>query len=329
MAEPRKTVQRSGRPVQKNSAVKSSLAEKAMALALKNSLAAEAEKQPEEVPAEPSYKKYNYAELKAKHEAVSGKSRKKKNKKEPEKTLRLALGDDVPFGYVEAYKSLRTNINFISSTESVKSIVVTSALPRESKSNVSVNLAVSLATEGKKVVLVDCDLRKPAIHSYLFMGRNVKGLTDVLSEKCTLTEAIGEIEDLGIYVLPAGAIPPNPSEMLAQEKMHKVIETLVEEFDFVIVDAPPISIVTDAAVLGKYVDGAVLVIRSKFASRDAISVAKRKLTDVDVKILGAVVTRFEAKKAAKSGYYSYGYGYDYGYKYGYGYGTPKKDEEKK
>ena len=94
-------------------------------------------------------------------------------------------------------------------------------------------------------------------------------------------------------------------------------------------DAPPISIVTDAAVLGKYVDGAVLAIRSKYASRDAILVAKKKLSDVDVKILGAVVTRFEAKKSAKSGYYSYGYGYDYGYKYGYGYGTPKKDEEKK
>ena len=276
-----------------------------------------------------SYKKYNYAQQKEKHEAVAGKSRKKKSKKEPEKILRLASGDDVAFGYVEAYKSLRTNINFISSTENVKSIVVTSALPRESKSNVSINLAVSLATEGKKVILLDCDLRKPAIHSYLYMGRNVRGLTDVLSGKCSLDEAIGEIEDLGIYVLPAGAIPPNPSEMLAQEKMQKVVDELKEKFDFVIVDAPPISIVTDAAVLGKYVDGAVLVVRSKFASRDAVELAKKKLMDVDVKILGAVITRFEAKKSAKSGYYSYGYGYDYGYKYGYGYGKPKDDEEKK
>lgn len=284
---------------------------------------------PEKKTEKTAYKKFNYAEAKARHEAVMGKAEKKRNKKDPEKILRLASGDDMPFGYVEAYKSLRTNINFISSTENVKSIVVTSALPRESKSNVSINLAVSLATEGKKVVLVDCDLRKPAIHSYLYMGRNVRGLTDVLSGKCSLEEAIGEIEDIGIYVLPAGAIPPNPSEMLAQEKMQKVIEKLKEKFDFVIVDAPPISIVTDAAVLGKYVDGAVLVIRSKYASRDAILVAKKKLSDVDVKILGAVVTRFEAKKSAKSGYYSYGYGYDYGYKYGYGYGTPKKDEEKK
>lgn len=276
-----------------------------------------------------SYKKYNYAQQKEKHEAVAGKSRKKKSKKEPEKVLRLASGDDVSFGYVEAYKSLRTNINFISSTENVKSIVVTSALPTESKSNVSINLAVSLATEGKRVILLDCDLRKPAIHSYLYMGRNVRGLTDVLSGKCSLDEAIGEIEDLGIYVLPAGAIPPNPSEMLAQEKMQKVVDELKEKFDFVIVDAPPISIVTDAAVLGKYVDGAVLVVRSKFASRDAVALAKKKLMDVDVKILGAVITRFEAKKSAKSGYYSYGYGYDYGYKYGYGYGKPKDDEEKK
>ncbi len=284
---------------------------------------------PEKKTEKAAYKKFNYAEAKARHEAVKGKAEKKRNKKDPEKILRLASGDDMPFGYVEAYKSLRTNINFISSTENVKSIVVTSALPRESKSNVSINLAVSLATEGKKVILVDCDLRKPAIHSYLYMGRNVRGLTDVLSGKCNLDEAIGEIEDIGIYVLPAGAIPPNPSEMLAQEKMQKVIENLKEKFDFVIVDAPPISIVTDAAVLGKYVDGAVLAIRSKYASRDAILVAKKKLSDVDVKILGAVVTRFEAKKSAKSGYYSYGYGYDYGYKYGYGYGTPKKDEEKK
>lgn len=271
-----------------------------------------------------SFKKYNYAQLKEKHENVSDKSR-KKSKKDSERHLRLAVGEDTSFTYVEAYKSLRTNINFISSTENVKSFVVTSALPRESKSNVSINLAVSLATEGKKVILLDCDLRKPAIHSYLCMGRNVRGLTDVLSGKNTLDEAIGEIEDLGIYVLPAGVIPPNPSEMLAQEKMQKVIEELKEKFDFVIVDAPPISIVTDAAVLGKYVDGAVLVVRSKFASRDAIAVAKKKLMDVDVKILGAVITRFEAKKSAKSGYYSYGYGYDYGYKYGYGYGYEKKE----
>ena len=243
-------------------------------------------------------------------------NRKKKKRKSEERILKLSLDKNVPFAYSEAYKSLRTNINFISATSDVKSIVFTSAIPQESKSNVAVNTAINMASEGKKVILIDCDLRKPVLHKYLHVGRNHQGLTDVLASRVKLDDCIVKFKDVKVHLLPAGTIPPNPSEMLSQERMKKLIDFLKEQYDFVILDAPPVSVVTDAAVLGHYVDGAILVVRSKFAPKETVQLAKKKLENVDIKILGVVLTRYNAKKSTKNSAYTYSYSYGYGYGYG-------------
>lgn len=240
------------------------------------------------------------------------KQKKKSNKQHEDRKLVLAVGKNVPFAYAEAYKSLRTNLNFIASTEDVKTIVVTSAIPKESKSNVAVNLAITLASEGKKVILVDCDLRKPALNHYLKMGRHRQGLTDVLVGNVSLSEAIVKFKDVKINVLAAGSVPPNPSELLSQSKMQDIIDILKANYDYVIMDAPPVSVVTDAAILSHYADGVILVVRSKFAPIESIQLAKHKLESVNARILGVVITRYNVKKSSKSSAYTYTYEYEYG-----------------
>ena len=190
----------------------------------------------------------------------------KKKKEGEHRTLQLITDKKMPFGYVEAYKSLRTNLDFMAGSMDVHTLVITSTVPEESKSNVAINLALTLAESGKKVALVDCDLRKPVLHRYLKAGHNVKGVSNVLSNQCTLDEALQELKEMNMTFLPAGTPPPNPSEMLSQPQMQAMVDTLRQKFDFVIFDAPPVSVVTDAAVIGRYVDGAMFVVRPRRCS---------------------------------------------------------------
>ena len=192
----------------------------------------------------------------------------KKNRKKQSSTRKLQIiSKTAPFQYVEAYKTLRTNLNFMAVSNQYQKIVVTSSIPGEGKSNVAINLCVSLAETGKKVLLIDCDLRKPVLHRYLKAGHNIKGVSNVLSNQCTLDEALQELKEMNLTFLPAGTPPPNPSEMLSQPQMQAMVDTLRQKFDFVILDAPPVSVVTDAAVIGRYVDGAMFVVRSDYARR--------------------------------------------------------------
>ena len=237
----------------------------------------------------------------------------KKKKEGEHRTLQLITDKEMPFGYVEAYKSLRTNLDFMAGSMDVHTLVITSTVP---KSNVAVNLALTLAESGKKVVLVDCDLRKPVLHRYLKAGHNVKGVSNVLSNQCTLDEALQELKEMNMTFLPAGTPPPNPSEMLSQPQMQAMVDALREKFDFVIVDAPPVSVVTDAAVIGRYVDGAIFAVRSDYAPADAVRGAVKKLQDAGVRVLGSVLTRYDMKKALKGSSYAYSYAYNYNYAYG-------------
>lgn len=224
-----------------------------------------------------------------------------------------------PFAYVEAYKTFRTNLDFVASASGARSIVVTSALPDESKSNSTLNLALTLAGSGHSVVVVECDMRKPSLRRYLKLERGKLGLSSLLSAGAVLEESIVAVPDMGISVIPAGTVPPNPSELLNQPRMRELIETLKQRFDYVLLDAPPVTVVTDAAIIGCMADGALLVIRSKYAPTQTVRLAKQRLETVGVKVLGAVVTRFDIKK---SGWRS---GYDYeGYEYGYGQSKNKK-----
>lgn len=237
----------------------------------------------------------------------------KKNQKQhrSSKDFMLASGSNVPFNYVESFKSLRTNLNFIAATEKLNTFILTSAIPGEGKSNTAINLAISLAEDGKSVVVVDCDLRKPSLNRYLKLGHNFKGVTDILTGNAVVEEALIQFEDLGIHVLVAGAVPPNPSEMLSSEPMDKLVEDLKNAFDYVILDTPPVSVVTDAAILGRYADGAVLCVRSNFAPKETVLLAKERLTAVGVRILGVVLTGFDTKNESKSSAYSYTYEYEY------------------
>ena len=231
----------------------------------------------------------------------------KKNKTDGEhRTLQLITDKGMPFGYVEAYKSLRTNLDFMAGSMDVHTLVITSTVPEESKSNVAVNLAMTMA---------DCDLRKPVLHRYLKAGHNVKGVSNVLSNQCTLDEALHELKEMNLTFLPAGTPPPNPSEMLSQPQMQAMVNTLREKFDVVIFDAPPVSVVTDAAVIGRYVDGAVFVVRSDYAPADAVRGAVKKLQDAGVRVLGSVLTCYDMKKALKGSSYAYSYAYNYNYAY--------------
>ena len=239
------------------------------------------------------------------------KTKRDKSKHRSSADFMIASGNDVPFNYVESFKSLRTNLNFIAATEKLNTFILTSAIPGEGKSNTAINLAITLAEDSKSVVVVDCDLRKPSLNRYLKLGRNFKGVTDILTGNATVEEALIQFEDLGIHVLTAGAVPPNPSEMLSAEPMQKLVADLKSAFDYVILDTPPVSVVTDAAILGRYADGALLCVRSDYAPKETVQLAKERLTAVGVRILGVVLTGFDAKNDHKSSAYSYTYEYEY------------------
>ena len=224
-------------------------------------------------------------------------------------------GKDTPFSYLEAFKTLRTNLSFLSSVSGVRTILITSALPDESKSTTAINLAVTLAQSGSRVALIECDLRKPVMRKYLKRELGQSGLAAYLAGLVGLEDCIVDLPDLGISVMGAGAVPPNPSELLNTPRMDGLIEILKQNYDFVLLDAPPVTVVTDAAVVGRLTDGAILVVRSKFAAARTVRLAKARLESVGIRILGGVLTRFDIRKSGWRGGYDYK-NYEYGYSHG-------------
>ena len=211
------------------------------------------------------------------------------------------VGSDAPFQFTEAYKSLRTNLEFLAATSDCKTILITSSVPGEGKSNVAVNLAI------------DCDMRKSTISRYLHIPRDHIGITNTITgkDRTQLANALVNFKDLGIVVLPVGTIPPNPSELLATKAMENTFEALKQVYDYIIVDTPPVSVVTDAAVLCKYVDGALLVVRPGVTTIEGAQLSKKNLEAVNARVLGVVMNGYDVKKAGKKDgyYYSYSYGY--------------------
>jgi len=218
----------------------------------------------------------------------------------------------------ESFRTLRTNLQFLDLGRADRSFVVTSSIESEGKSTTGANLAIALADSGARVLLVDADLRRPKIADYMAIDGTV-GLTDVLIGHAELQDVLQQWGRGKLFVLPAGRIPPNPSELLGSAKMSHLIAEFNRAFDVVIYDSPPLLPVTDAAVLAKNVGGAIVVVAAGRAHKNHLRAAISALDNVGAAISGIVVTMLPTK-----GPDAYGYG-RYGYGYGYGYGA---DEEK-
>ncbi|CEN76527.1 capsular exopolysaccharide family protein [[Clostridium] sordellii] len=222
----------------------------------------------------------------------------------------------------EAYRTIRTNIEFSNLDKEIKTIVVTSSKQNEGKSTVIANLAVSFAgMEDKKVLIIEGDLRNPTVHR-MFNLSNSHGITEILTGKKSFQECVYKTEVQGLEVITCGKIPPNPSEMLASKKMKAFIESLKDYYDYIFIDAPPIGIITDAGIVSTYTDGAMLIVGSKEVDIEMVKIAKSRLEKVNANILGLVLNKFEQS----NGSYSY---YNYYYEENSNHETHKKKKEKK
>ena len=224
--------------------------------------------------------------------------------KERRKEPAIAFGtDNSPIA--ESFRKVRTNLQFLSVDNPPRVIVVTSSLPSEGKSTTATNLALALAEAEHKVVLVDGDMRRPTVASYLGLVGTV-GFSTVLSGQTSLDEALQETNFPGLTVLVAGAAPPNPSELLGSMAAKRVLADLRARFDYVVVDSSPLLAVTDAAILAAGSDGVLVMARVGHIKRDQLVQAVRTLEDVDAPVLGVVLTMMPTR-----GIGSYNYNYSY------------------
>jgi len=203
----------------------------------------------------------------------------------------------------EQYRTIRTNILYSSVDEEIRSLMVTSSGPGEGKSTTTGNLAVVFAQQGKTVLLIDADLRKPTAH-YTFKLSNTTGLTSVLTNQQELMEAVNKMDEDNLYVLPSGPIPPNPSELLGSKAMKQFMERALEEFDLIIFDTPPVLAVTDAQILGNLCQGTILVVSSGKTDKESLIKTKELLTATNGRLLGVVLNNKKIDK--KGSYYYYG-----------------------
>ncbi len=193
----------------------------------------------------------------------------------------------------ENYRTLRTNIEYFSKNNGLKTILITSSQPEDGKTTVAGNLALSLVEVGKKVVLVDCDLRRPAIHKYLNIG-NRAGVSEIIIDNVSVETAAQECIK-GLDVITSGRIPSNPSEILDSDNMERLLKNLKENYDYVILDSPAILEVADAQILSSKVDGTILVARLEKTKKNNIINAGELLNQVKANIIGTVLNRVKTK----------------------------------
>lgn len=246
------------------------------------------------------------------------------NKNDGNKCL-LITDKHMGFSFIETYKAIRTKIISHSAKTGDNVYLVTSACENEGKTTATVNIALSIAETGKSVLIIDADLRNPSISKFLSLPKVDKGFADVIKGTAELNNVIKLVENLGIYVLCDQKSESNPSELLLKKSTEDIIESVRKEFDFVIIDTPPASIVTDTSVIAGMTDAAIMVIREDFAPFSRI---RMSVDDIDAngsEILGCIFNMDSSTVAKnkkygryKRGYGKYGYGkYGYG-KYGYG-----------
>jgi len=203
----------------------------------------------------------------------------------------------------EAYRTLRTNLQFMSPDKPLQTLLVTSSGPEEGKSTMLANLAVAMAQGEKKVILVDCDLRRPTLHK-LFGLAHDQGLTTMMvDEKALSNPPLQETGVPGLLLLASGPLPPSPSDLLGSRRMDRALALLKERADIVLLDSPPVMAVSDAAVLATKVDGVLLVVSAGQTKRDSVQAAKAKLQQVSANLLGAVLMNVPLDASLQQYYY--------------------------
>ena len=250
--------------------------------------------------------------------SVRGKGSKKKNK-----SNRLLITDrTLGFSFIESYKAIRTKVETFCARKSHKVILVTSAGENEGKTTFSMNLALSLAQNGKSVLVIDADLRKPAVSKFLNLNVSPEyDLASVISGKTELSDAIKFVEKHKLFILTTAHSNDEPTEILSSQQMNKVIKAAREEFDYVIIDTAPAAVVTDANILSNFADAAILVVRENFSACARIRNVIEDITSNKAELIGCVFNNV-ASDGVRGAYSKYKYGYGYGYggygRYGYG-----------
>lgn len=244
------------------------------------------------------------------------KARKNEEEDDSAKVERI-LSDKSDFDTVENYKIIRTNIMFsLAKTEGGKVISITSSAPGEGKTTTTINLAITFAQTGAKVVIVDCDMRKARIHRYLQIKRDT-GVSNILCGFSSVDKALKRNVRENLDVLTAGEIPPNPAELLESAEFEKMITELKGRYDYVFVDTPPLTMVTDGTVVAKQCTGIVIVVRENLTTYGLLDETVETMQKAGMKVLGVIM--LGAVEKGKKYYRSGKYGYKYGYKYKYGY----------
>ena len=264
--------------------------------------------------------------------AVSETAKTKEKPAKKEKTSRRKkqglLCDELSFAAAEAYKLLRTNLLFALPEKECRIIGVTSSIRGEGKSTTSVNLAYTLAQTGKRVLLVDGDMRLPTIAQKLEMG-GTPGLSNLLAGLSAERDCLRKSSYFdNWYILPAGDIPPNPSELLGSERMHALLDRYKDVFDYILLDLPPVNIVVDALVITKWTDGVIVVVRENYTDRRALDACMYQVEKLGAKMLGFVMTDANAGGSSYKNYGKYGKRYG-GSDYGYGYESSGKSSSSK
>jgi capsular exopolysaccharide synthesis family protein len=212
--------------------------------------------------------------------------------------------EETKFIITEAYKSLRTNLRFTLRKTGCKKIMINSPMPQDGKSTISMNLAIVMAQTGAKVLLLDCDLRKGKIHKLLHL-KGAPGITDILSGIKSEKELIQNTTYENLQVITMGSLPPNPSELLASVQMEELLANLEKSFDYIIIDSPPVNVVSDSLCLGKLVDGVIVVVIENASTYPLVTNAVSKYKFADIKVLGFVLNKIRMNQGnkSKSNYY--------------------------
>ncbi|SJZ46459.1 CpsD/CapB family tyrosine-protein kinase [Selenihalanaerobacter shriftii] len=206
----------------------------------------------------------------------------------------------------ESYRTLRTNLRFLSPDNRLQTIAITSSIPGEGKSITVANLAISMVQDGQDVIIIDTDLRRPMQHR-LFEVANYSGLSNILTNEIDLNDGLQETSISGLNIISSGMIPPNPAELLGSNKMEEVIKEAKGIADVVVIDCPPVIAVSDSRILTDKVDGVILVVASHETNGDAVVKSKEMLEQVQANIIGTILTKYPVQES--SGYYSGYYQY--------------------